>query len=81
MKVPVGLIDPNPKQPRTEFDPAELEKLAQSMQDHGLLNPISVEENGERYTLIGRHEGEMSIARNALVQEVIKGLPVHRMLR
>lgn len=52
LEIPVSLIDPNPKQPRTEFDITELEGLAQSIIHHGILQPLSVEGNGERYILI-----------------------------
>lgn len=52
MKISLDLIDPNPKQPRREFDPEELERLAASMQDHGQLQPVVVEPFGDRYLLI-----------------------------
>ena len=35
-------IIPDPNQPRKEFDPAELERLAQSLRDHGQLQAIRV---------------------------------------
>lgn len=48
----VGLIDPNPDQPRREFDPVALEQLARSIGQHGVLQPIVVREAGERFELI-----------------------------
>ncbi len=41
-ELPVGAIVPNPFQPRTHFDPAELAELKQSIEASGLLQPIVV---------------------------------------
>jgi ParB family chromosome partitioning protein len=40
--VPVNRIEPNPFQPRQSFPDAELEELANSITEHGLLQPILV---------------------------------------
>ena len=40
--IPIELIRPNPAQPRTEFPEAELEELASSIRNKGLLQPILV---------------------------------------
>ena len=40
--IPVDAILPNPLQPRTHFDEQELEELAQSIREHGLLQPVLV---------------------------------------
>lgn len=55
--IPLHLIDPNPEQPRQNFDQARLEELAQSIREVGLIQPITVEisANGERYVI---HDGE-----------------------
>jgi ParB/RepB/Spo0J family partition protein len=53
--IPVDLVDPNPHQPRLEFDPAKLEELAASIKTHGLIQPIVVQPNDDRFTL---HDGE-----------------------
>ncbi len=53
--VPMDQIDPNPFQPRSSFDPAELESLADSIRVQGVLQPILVRphpESPERYQLI-----------------------------
>lgn len=42
--VDIDLIVPNPQQPRATFDPEALERLAQSIREHGLLQPIVVSE-------------------------------------
>jgi len=41
-EVPVDAIRPNPWQPRTNFDAQELEELAQSIREHGVLQPVLV---------------------------------------
>jgi ParB family chromosome partitioning protein len=41
-EVPVDAIKPNPWQPRTHFDEQELEELAQSIREHGVLQPVLV---------------------------------------
>ncbi len=50
--IPVEDIVPNPEQPRVEFDPAEIESLATSIQVHGLIQPIVVEEAQDGYVLV-----------------------------
>ncbi|MBC2727898.1 ParB/RepB/Spo0J family partition protein [Desulfosporosinus sp.] len=51
-EVPISSIDPNPDQPRREFEPESLNELADSLRVHGLLQPILVRPVGERYFLI-----------------------------
>jgi ParB family chromosome partitioning protein len=53
--VPMDQVDANPFQPRTDFDPAELENLAQSIRVQGVLQPILVRAHPtteERYQII-----------------------------
>lgn len=52
--VPVDKIDPNPRQPRQNMDPAELEELTASIREYGVLQPLIVTKNpqDDRYTLI-----------------------------
>ncbi len=51
--VPIDRIDPNPDQPRRRFDPAALEELAQSIRQHGLLQPIVVRAAADgRYQIV-----------------------------
>ncbi len=40
--IPIGAILPSPLQPRTHFDEQELEDLARSIREHGLLQPVLV---------------------------------------
>ena len=50
--LPIRLIDPNRDQPRRTFDEAALEELAQSIRAMGVIQPIIVKPEGERYTII-----------------------------
>ena len=52
LHVPVDQIDPNPFQPRRHFDPVEVSALADSLRQHGMLQPIIVRMVNERYQLI-----------------------------
>lgn len=45
-------VDPNPFQPRLEFDEADLESLASSIREHGMIQPVVVRRAGERYQLV-----------------------------
>ena len=50
--IPIHSIDPNPNQPRRTFDPESLSALSASIQSSGILSPILVAREGNRYTLI-----------------------------
>ena len=52
LHIPVDQIDANPFQPRRHFDPAEIAALADSLRQHGMLQPVLVRPAGERYQLI-----------------------------
>ncbi|MGI9667277.1 MAG: ParB N-terminal domain-containing protein, partial [Acidimicrobiia bacterium] len=47
--IAVNLIDPNPDQPRAEFDLEAINDLAASIEAVGLLQPIVVRSEGDRY--------------------------------
>ena len=49
----VSDIDPNAYQPRTEFDDEKIKELAQTLQTHGIIQPIIVRSKGEdQYEII-----------------------------
>jgi ParB family transcriptional regulator, chromosome partitioning protein len=83
--IPVNSISPNPRQPRTNFDPQELAELAASIREHGIIQPLvlaATEENdkycliaGERRLLAARQAGLASIPaiiRQASQQELVE---------
>ena len=53
-QVPLSAISRNPRQPRLRFDPGELEDLAGSIREHGVLQPLIVAQSAYpgQYTLI-----------------------------
>ena len=51
-EIEVERIDPNPEQPRRIFDAEQLERLAESIRRHGVLQPVVVRAAGERYELV-----------------------------
>jgi ParB family chromosome partitioning protein len=52
IQITVDQIDPNPFQPRRHFDEQEIAALADSLRQHGMLQPVLVRVAGERYQLI-----------------------------
>jgi ParB family transcriptional regulator, chromosome partitioning protein len=51
-EIPLARIAPNPYQPRRHVDQAELEELAQSIREHGVLQPVIVTQTLEGYALV-----------------------------
>lgn len=51
-KIPLHLIDVNPFQPRKTFDEDSLQELAENIKLHGILNPIQLRKNADRYQII-----------------------------
>ena len=52
LEIPVSEIGVNPRQPRTHFSPGDLEDLIGSIKEHGVLMPIVVTKEGDRYEII-----------------------------
>ena len=52
LRIPVDLIEPNPYQPRMNFDSEALEELALSIRTLGLIQPITVRRKGDKYQII-----------------------------
>lgn len=51
--LPINLISPNPYQPRVEMNPEKLVELADSIREHGVIEPLLVTKKGEKkYELI-----------------------------
>jgi ParB family chromosome partitioning protein len=51
-EIAVSAIEPNPHQPRKEFDPQQLADLIDSIRAEGLLQPIVVRPVGDKFQLI-----------------------------
>lgn len=52
LQLDIDLIDPSPFQPRTRFAQGALDELAQSIRQTGIVQPIAVRRNGQRYQLL-----------------------------
>ncbi|MDU4891462.1 MAG: ParB/RepB/Spo0J family partition protein [Clostridium sp.] len=52
LTIDVNLIKPNKKQPRKNFDDEKLMELANSIKEHGIIQPIVVKEEDNIYTII-----------------------------
>lgn len=50
--LPINKIEPNPDQPRNQFDEDSLQELADSIKQFGILQPILVNKKGEFYEII-----------------------------
>ena len=68
--LPVYKIEPNPGQPRQDFDPVELEALSQSISVHGLIQPLTVRLTESGYYQIIAGERRWRASRMAGLSEV-----------
>lgn len=68
--LPLHRIEPNPLQPRREFDPEALQTLADSIAEHGLIQPLTVREAANGYYQIIAGERRWRAARMANLDEV-----------
>ncbi len=68
--LPIYKVEPNPDQPRKDFDPEELENLAESIRVHGLIQPLTVREMPSGYYQIIAGERRWRAARLAKLSEV-----------
>ena len=68
--LPIYKVEPNPDQPRKDFDPEELENLAESIRVHGLIQPLTVREMPNGYYQIIAGERRWRASRLAKLSEV-----------
>ena len=69
-KLPIYKVEPNPDQPRHDFDEEELQALADSIEEHGIIQPLTVRELNSGYYQIIAGERRWRAARLAKLQEV-----------
>lgn len=67
--VPVESISANPYQPRSSMDEDQLRSLAESIRENGLIQPLIVQQDGERYRLIAGHR-RLEAAKLAAMESV-----------
>ncbi len=68
--LPLQKLEPNPLQPRKNFDPEELDALADSIRQHGLIQPITVRRMPSGFYQIIAGERRWRACRQAGVEEV-----------
>ena len=52
MTLPINEIEPNPNQPRNQFDEDSLQELADSIEQYGVLQPLLVKKKDGYYEII-----------------------------
>jgi ParB family chromosome partitioning protein len=67
--VEIAKIQPNPFQPRTDFDPDALEDLKRSIQEKGVIQPITVRRIDKGYQLISG-ERRLRAAQSARLKQI-----------
>ena len=68
--LPIYKVEPNPDQPRHDFDEEELEALAESIRVHGVLQPLTVRETASGYYQIIAGERRWRASRLAGLSDV-----------
>ena len=68
--LPIHKVEPNPNQPRRDFDPEELQSLADSIALHGVVQPLTVRELDGGYYQIIAGERRWRAARIAELREI-----------
>jgi ParB family transcriptional regulator, chromosome partitioning protein len=68
-RLPIEVIEPNPMQPRTVFDPGGLEELTNSIRANGIIQPLIVRRNGSRFQIVAG-ERRWRAAQKAGLREV-----------
>ena len=69
-ELPIYKVEPNPDQPRRDFDEEELQALADSISVHGVIQPLTVRELPSGYYQIIAGERRWRAARMANLSEV-----------
>lgn len=68
--LPIYKVEPNPGQPRQDFDEEELQALAESIAIHGVIQPLTVRETPNGYYQIIAGERRWRASRMANLSEI-----------
>jgi len=82
-EIDMTLIDVNPFQPRKIFNKDEIEGLAETILEHGLINPITLREKNGRYQIISgerRFRALKHLDRTKAPSLVLENVPDSKML-
>lgn len=82
LEIDIDIIEPNISQPRGHFDDNRIDELAQSIQSNGIIQPLLVRRNGEKYQLIAgeRRWRAAQKAGLAKVPVVVRDIPDNKLL-
>jgi len=69
-QVPIDLIQRNPRQPREKFDAQELENLAASIREHGIIQPLIVSPGKNGIYILIAGERRLQASRKAGLKTV-----------
>ena len=69
-QLPIHKVEPNPHQPRQDFDEEELQNLADSITEHGVVQPLTVREVAGGYYQIIAGERRWRAAKMAGLSEI-----------
>lgn len=67
--IPINMIKPNEKQPRKNFDAEKIEQLAESIREHGIVQPVVLKREDEIYIIIAG-ERRWRAAKAAGIKEI-----------
>lgn len=81
-EINIDFIEPSRMQPRTRFDEAKLVDLAKSIKSNGIVQPLLVRMNGERYELIAgeRRWRAAQLAGLTKVPVLVRDIPDEKIL-
>ena len=68
--LPIYKVEPNPNQPRQDFDEVELQSLSDSIAEHGVVQPLTVRQLDSGYYQIIAGERRWRAARMARLSEI-----------
>lgn len=68
-KISINLIKANEQQPRKYFDQQKISELSQSIKDHGIIQPLVLKQEGNKYIIIAG-ERRWRAAKLAGIQEI-----------
>lgn len=82
LNLDIGLLDPNPDQPRKDFDEDALNELSESIKNLGLLQPILAYPENGRYRIIAGERRFRAAMKAGLTQVpvLVRTLPQHQVI-
>lgn len=81
-QIKIQQITENPFQPRKVFDEVAIQELSDSIQEHGILQPIIVRKKGKKYEIVvgERRYRAAKLAGLAVVPAIVKGFTEQQMM-